>query len=336
MALTRRAAGTAAALVLAVATPLGLWWPGAQAASGDLGAVAPPVCPAPQPIASEWGRSEGLKAPRCVRVDTARNRVWVFGTDGRLHLFDTEGNAVRSFALPGERSGNPQGLDVDADGNILVADTHAHCLLRLRPDGTLIARYGKAGTGPGEFHWPTAICEAPDRTLWVTEYGEQDRLHHLNADGTPIGVYGGTGSEPGQFYRPSNVAIDGDGGVWVADACNHRLQLFDASGAFQREVRGPADALLRYPYDVVVDRDGTLIIAEFGSHRVRRLDAHGRLLQSWGGPGTESGRLVDPWGCTPFADGVLVADTGNHRLQYLRGPRERKVAKRAPDREAGR
>ncbi len=336
--MTRRAAGTAAALVLGVATPLWLCWPGGAVPASESVAESASAASdspassdratAPAELIAEWGRSAGLKAPRCVRVDAARDRVYVFGTDGDLHRFDTTGRALGAVALPGERSGNPQGLDVDADGNILVADTHAHCVLRLRPDGSLIARYGKPGTGPGEFHWPTGVCEAPDRTLWVTEYGEQDRLHHLAADGTPIGVYGRTGSGAGEFYRPSNVAVTPAGDVWVADACNHRLQLFSASGAFRREVRGPAASPLRYPYDVVLDAAGTLTIAEFGAHRVRRLRRNGVLDQTWGGPGTAPGLLTDPWGCTPFAGGVLVADTGNHRLQWLRTPRELKVAKR--------
>ena len=330
MALTRRAAGTAAALVLAVATPLGLWWPCGSDCAGEADPVAAESesLDAPAGIESVWARSDGLKAPRCVRVDAQRNRVYVFGTDGKLHRFDTDGNALGSFDLPGERSGNPQGLDVDSDGNILVADTHAHCVLRLKPDGTFIARYGTPGTGPGEFHWPTAVCEAPDRTLWVTEYGEQDRLHHLAADGTPIGVYGRTGPEAGEFYRPSNVAVTSDGDVWVADACNHRLQLFSSSGAFLRQVRGPEKLPLRYPYDVALDSAGNLTVAEFGAHRVRRFDPTGRQVGFCGRPGSKAGQLTDPWGLDLFGEGLLVADTGNHRVQYLELTRELKVAKR--------
>ena len=69
-----------------------------------------------------------------MRIDHARGRVFVCGTDGALHIFDLDGRPHASRALPLERDGNPQGIALDRDGNVLVADTHAARVLRLSPE----------------------------------------------------------------------------------------------------------------------------------------------------------------------------------------------------------
>lgn len=285
---------------------------------------APPAPAAPR--AMVWP-APGLTAPRCVRIDHARGRVFACGTDGALHVFDLDGRLHGSHPLPLTRDGNPQGIALDRDGNVLVADTHAARVLRLAPDGALLGVYGRRGAGtradgPGEFDWTTGVCEAPDGTLWVTEYGiefdgDHDRLHHLRADGAPIAAFGGTGKEPGKFYRPSNVVVAGDGLLWVADACNHRLQVLDAGGTVRQvlDAADSPDGPLRNPYDLWFDGAGGLLVAEFGASRVRRLDLATGAWATVVGPGHAAGEACTPWGVATAPGLLLVADTGNGRLQ---------------------
>jgi len=305
-----------------------VWGPGEAGSAGPSPEPATPDAQlstpgAERPPSAIW-RAKGLTAPRCVRVDAVRRRVYVLGTDGGLHQFDLQGRHCASVALPLERDGNPQGMAIDADGNLLVADTHASRVLRLSPEGRLLATYGRLGDAAGEYHWPTAVAEAADRTLWVSEYGmtfdgDHDRLHHLRSDGTPLAVFGGTGDAPGKFYRPSNLAIDGDGNIWVADACNHRLQVLAPNGAVLRVIDGTATAAgpLRNPYDLVFDGPDTVLVAEFGASRVRRLRRDGTAAEFLVGPGRAPGQVATPWGCAALGDRLLVADTGNQRLQAV-------------------
>jgi DNA-binding beta-propeller fold protein YncE len=225
----RRTVGLTAAAGLAVGVLALVFGPASEGALRE--PVASPGTPTAgllsEPAHRLWSGAQSLSDPRCVRADPERDRVFVIGTDGGFHVFHCDGRHILSRPLPLQRYGNPQGIAVDADGNVLVADTHASRVLRLTPAGELLATYGRLGDGAGEINWVTGVCEAPDRTLWVTEYGmewdgDHDRLHHLQADGSPIAVFGGTGKPPGKFYRPSNVAIGPRGNVWVADACNNR------------------------------------------------------------------------------------------------------------------
>ena len=313
------AGGAAAGLVAAV---VALAWPEAPAAVVQAPPAGPGAPATATPPLAPWGHSAGLRAPRCIRLDPARDRAFVTGTDGRVHVFAGEGTPVASWTLPGPRDGNPQGIAVDRDGNLLVADTHASRVLRCAPDGRLLATYGRPGTGPGEFHWPTGVCEAADGTLWVTEYGTQDRLHHLAADGSPLAVIGATGHGVGEWYRPSNVRIGPDGNVWVADACNHRLQAVALDGTLVAVVDASGTGEpLRNPYDFAFARDGACYVAEFGASRIRRLApgpdgrVAGGAVTTVAGTGAQRGAVCTPWGVDVAAGCLCVADTGNHRVQ---------------------
>lgn len=56
---------------------------------------------------------------------------------------------VCGFQTP-EQMFTPQGIAVDAAGNLLVADSGNHRILRWSPNGTLLAVFGAAGEGNGE------------------------------------------------------------------------------------------------------------------------------------------------------------------------------------------
>ena len=74
---------------------------------------------------------------------------------------------------------------------------------------------------------------------YVAEYGECDRIQKFTPTAQYLLQWGGRGREPGQFARPQSLAVDADDHVWVADACNHRIQVFDAHGH-----RSPTDHAL--------------------------------------------------------------------------------------------
>ena len=86
------------------------------------------------------------------------------------------------------------------------------------------------GQGPGEFGLVSDVVRDTDANYYISEYGEWDRIQKFSPEGKFITQWGGHGTDPGQFLRPQHLEFDADGLLWVADACNHRIQVFDQQG----------------------------------------------------------------------------------------------------------
>ena len=68
------------------------------------------------------------------------------------------------------------------------------------------------------------------------------------------------------------MATDGSGNVYVADAGNHRIQKFDASGTFLTAwgSYGSGDGQFAYPSGVATDASGNVYVADTDNHRIQK------------------------------------------------------------------
>ena len=265
-----------------------------------------------------WGRKgvrDGdLARPRACAIDK-QDRLYVVDFTARIQVYDLDGKHLgRTWSTPDYRKGRPRGLGIDRDGNLMVADSHYHCVRVYSPDGKLLR------TIDGPFGYISDVVQDEDGNYFLAEFGEVQRISKLDADGKLLIQWGSEGTEPGQFSRPRALALGPDGLLYVADACNHRIQVFERNGKLVRVwgSEGESRGQLKYPYDLAFDAAGQLFVAEFGNHRVQKFTAEGKWLGSWGGPGREPGKLHCPWGLAVDRLGrVHVLDTENHRVQRI-------------------
>ena len=260
-----------------------------------------------------------LQKPRAMTID-ADDNLYIVDMTARIQVFDADGNYLRGWQTPVHVAGRPTGLSFDRRGRLLVADTHYFRLLTYSPEGTLIETMGGIpGHGPGEFGLVTDAVEDSSGNLYVSEYGEYDRIQKFAPDGKFLLQWGGHGSEPGQFMRPQNMVMDEHDHLWVADACNHRIQVFDGDGKLLDlwGEEGEEPGQLYYPYDLVFD-DGHLLVCEWGNGRVQKFDRSGKSLGCWGRRGRAPGELDHPWALVRDSQGrIHVLDTQNHRVQRI-------------------
>jgi DNA-binding beta-propeller fold protein YncE len=275
----------------------------------------------------ERGVDDGqFSKPRAMAIDET-DQLYIVDMTGRIQVFSPEGEFLRSWRTPTIENGKPSGLSFDREGNLLVADTHYFRTLFYTPDGMLLDDRtigGVCGHGPGEFNFVTDAVQDSRGNYYIAEYGEYDRIQKFTPEGQFVLQWGGHGEEPGQFIRPQNLAIDEQDRIWVADACNHRIQIFDVSGDEPQLVKiwgtqGADPGQLCYPYDLALDGEGNVYVCEFGNHRVQKLTADGQSLGSWGVQGRREGELHNPWAFVLDSRGrVHVLDTYNHRVQRIR------------------
>jgi DNA-binding beta-propeller fold protein YncE len=277
-----------------------------------------------------WGehglRPGQLHLPRAMAID-AYDNLYIVDKSARIQVFDRDGRFLRGWRTPDGVNGKPTGLSFDGRGNLLVADTHYFRVLAYQPDGTRLPQRTLGGTfghTPGTFGLVTDAVTDSRGCLYVAEYGDYDRIQKFSPDGKFLLEWGGHGSQPGQFARPQNLAIDEQDRVWVADACNDRVQVFDATGQSAKLVqiwgqRGSQLGQLRYPYDLILSRDGYVYICEFGNHRIQKFTRDGQPIATWGIQGRGPGELSNPWALVQDQRGrIHVLDTYNHRVQRVR------------------
>jgi uncharacterized protein (TIGR03663 family) len=151
-------------------------------------------------------------------------------------------------------------------------------------------------------------------------------------------TWGEVGTEPGQFNHPRGVALGPEGKVYVVDSDNHRVQVFDAEGAFLRtwgsqcnlaegygcadpDGDGPlayGDGQFQEPWGIAVAADGRVYVADTWNHRIQVFAADGTFLAKWGSYGQTDDAVTHLYGPRDVAvdatGRVLVTDTGNKRV----------------------
>ena len=275
--------------------------------------------PTPLPVVRTLGGPGSVpgrfRKPRALAIDPQDGSFWIVDRTGRVQRLDDDGTVIGGWEMPEFRLGFPTGITVEADGTVLVPDTHYHRVVAFDREGRERLRFGSYGTEPGRFIYPTDVLRLEDGTLLVSEYGGADRVQAFSPQGEFL--FGFDGSETGErFRRPQSMAVR-EGELFIADSGNHRIVVTDLRGNLRRVLGGLGrePGRLAYPYGLAFDDDGTLLVTEFGNNRVQRLDPRdGTSLGTWGGFGDSPGRLKYPWAVDVRDGAVAVLDSGNDRL----------------------
>lgn len=152
-----------------------------------------------------------------------------YGDYDRIQKFSPQGDYLLEWGGHGSNPGEflrPQGLAIDADGLLWVADASNHRLqvfdIQQSPP-KFVKEFGQFGDEPGQLRYPYAIVHEPEGTLIVCEFGNH-RLQRFSREGKFLGSIGTAGREPGSFHQPWGLVQAAEGRFFILDSYNHRVQ----------------------------------------------------------------------------------------------------------------
>ena len=170
----------------------------------------------------------------------------------------------------------PDGIAVDEAGNVYVADRDNHRVQKFGADGRFLLTWGSEGGGDGQFYNAEGIAVDGAGNVYVTDWG-RERVQKFTSNGGFLlylgteGTGAGRGTGDGQFHNPKGISVDRAGNVYVAETINHRVQVFDSNGRFQRKwgSEGSGNGQFDRPRYVAVDGAWNVYVSESGNHRVQ-------------------------------------------------------------------
>ncbi len=228
-----------------------------------------------------------------VRMSDPRSLQYLDEDEGTITLSSLAGqsmqvpNRLRIVEVLGERGTAvdqfqyPTGIAVDPQGILFVADSYAHRLKRITPDGGVSA-IGSRGSGRAQFLSPQGVATDSDGAFYVVEQGNC-RVQKFTREGVLTLVFGKPGREDGEFLGPTAITVaPNSGDIYVADTGGSRVQRFNAEGRFLNSL-GASGPGLSSPQAVAAAPGGALYVAETFAQRLVRFDPLGRLDQQIGG-----------------------------------------------------
>ncbi|PQJ11929.1 hypothetical protein CJD36_009050 [Flavipsychrobacter stenotrophus] len=311
-----------------------------------------------------------MNGPYGVAVDALGNVYFADRANHRVRKINTAGiiTTIGGTGLPGFSGDNapatdaqindPNGVAVDAGGNVYVTDRANNRVRRISITGVITTVAGNGSTvfnGDGipatdaSVISPRGVAVDAIGNIYIADqgYNRVRKVNHLGIISTIAGTgvagfFGDNGpATNARLAGPYSIAIDGMGNVFVADVDNERIRRISPTGiiktvagtgtaSYNGDSIAATAAHLFEPIGVAVNSTGDLFIADAWNQRVRKVTPAGVITTVAGtgvagfsgdGGSAVAAQFKNIYGIAINSNGnIIVSDNGNNRIRYLHTP----------------
>jgi len=282
-------------------------------------------------------------------ADSRNNLIRKIDRDGVVSTY--AGSGVEGSEDGPARSASffyPQGIAVDKNGNVYVADTHNSLIRKISPDGLVTTI---AGRRPGKLAEakdssvrldnPSGIAVDEDGEAYIADWAN-DLIRKISPSGK-LSIVAGNGSPGSQdghdtaalFYLPWAVAVDHQNNLYITDSYNNMIRKVSRDGFVTtvagHKAKGSSNgkgmlASFLHPTGIAVDLEGNIYVADTENHCIRKILPDGEVSTLAGngirgsvnGPAREA-NFYRPFGLAVNDQGdIFVADYENNMIREIR------------------
>jgi len=291
-------------------------------------------------------------------ADTSHHRIRMVSPNGVITT--VAGNGTGTFAGDGGPAtiGSldlPQGVALDAAGNLYIADTSNSRIRKVATNGIITTVAGKGGSsysGDGGaatnagLSLPSGVAVDTAGNLYIADKSN-NRVRKVATNGI-ISTVAGNGTTPfagdggaatnASLYLPSGLVFDALGNLYIADQDNDRVRRVATNGivttvagtgtaTYAGDGGAATNAGLNLPFGVALDSYGNLYIADQNNSRVRRVNANGIIttvagkngsgFTGDGGTATNASLNLPTGMALDLAGNLYIADKSNSRIRRV-------------------
>ena len=202
--------------------------------------------------------------------------IWEGALSDIIWVLDECGQLKRTIGNGGYDDGQfsyPCGLFIKGDV-IYVADKGNNRIQKLTTGGEFMQKFGRRGTGQGQFDSPRSVIIDQRDRLIVSDYGNH-RIVILDQAGTWLLTISGNVSGIQCFRRPIGLALDPQGYIHVTVSYLNTIKVFTPEGTYVRsygDVNGVSG--------IVIDEEGYSLINGTDGSSLSIFDPQGKKVHA--------------------------------------------------------
>ena len=225
-------------------------------------------------------------------------------------------NPVLKFGKKGNGKGTfnfPMGIAIDNDGVLYVTDRGNRLIQKFSVKGEFLSQFSVNGHNKDcttldlALDLKNGLIYCIDIVFKNNAYSAGNNMLVFNLDGKLQHIHNFTG-----VSYPSSIAINSHGDIFISDLIQKCLFKVNKEGNALWRM-----GTFKNQSHITITNDDRLIVSDYKDSCIYIFDPDAAIRHKFGTSGTENGQLKRPWGAAADQENILVADSGNNRVQVF-------------------